>query len=103
VIGEDRVPPLLELSPKTQNGSATPCGITQCSLQESDLLGTKSSQNHIHIMSETPTMDKVVLPADEDFEEFRTHCSSDEGWNEVYKDAKYKVWTKKVCNLHFQL
>lgn len=48
-------------------------------------------------------MDKVVLPADEDFEEFRTHCSSDEGWNEVYKDAKYKVWTKKVCNLHFQL
>jgi hypothetical protein len=50
-------------------------------------------------------MDKVVPPTDADFDEFRTLCTSDEGWGEVYKDSKYKVWTRKVrstLTLRFQ-
>lgn len=41
-------------------------------------------------------MDKVVIPTEADFEEFRTFCVSEDGWNEVYKDDEYKVWTRKV-------
>lgn len=45
-------------------------------------------------------MDKVVIPTDADFEEFRTFCTTEDGWNEVYKDDDYKVWTRKVCRIH---
>lgn len=43
-------------------------------------------------------MDKVVLPTEADFDEFRTFCTTEDGWNEVYKDNDYKVWTRKVCS-----
>ena len=76
----------------------TKTALLHCVLSSSGVnyLGS-GTYHHVTTMSETPTMDKVVLPTDDDFEEFRTHCSEDEGWNEVYKDSKYKVWTKKVC------
>lgn len=47
-------------------------------------------------MSEAPTMDKVTMPTDADFDEFRSFCLDDAGWGEVYKDSKYKVWSRKV-------
>lgn len=40
-------------------------------------------------------MATVAIPTNDDFEEFRTFCTSDEGWGEVYKDSKYRVWTRK--------
>ena len=50
-------------------------------------------------MSEAPAMDTVVPPTDADFDEFRGFCSSEEGWNEVYKDKEYHVWTRKVRHI----
>lgn len=43
-----------------------------------------------------PSMDQVVLPTDESFEEFRSLCMDEEGWTDVLKDDKYRVWTRKV-------
>jgi hypothetical protein len=40
-------------------------------------------------------MDQITMPTDADFEEFRGFCMDDEGWGEVYKDSKYKVWSRK--------
>lgn len=50
-------------------------------------------------MSDTPRMEDVQIPTDKDFEEFRTLCVEDDGWSEVYKDSKYKVWSRKVLIL----